>query len=162
MQCFRIFPERRSLGRERGSIKIIRRIIFLSQCRKTSWGKLVEQCFRNFPVAKKFVDKRGGVTRFSVKKKFSHSAEYFVGQPYCAVFNKISGSEKVYGQKAGGGGSIKIFRRKTFLSQCQKIRRRMIYCFTNFRFRKMLGIKEMGKHQDFPSKIFCLIVPNIL
>ena len=73
------------------------------------------QCFRSFPVAKKFVDKRGGVTRFSVKKKFSHSAEYFVGQPYCALFNKISGSEKVYGQKAGGG-SIKIFRRKTFLS----------------------------------------------
>ena len=25
----------------------------------------------------------------------------------------------------------------------------------------MLGIKEMGKHQDIPSKFFCLIVPNI-
>ncbi len=77
MQCFRIFPERRSLGRERGSIKIIRRIIFLSQCRKTSWGKLVEQCFRNFPVAKKFVDKRGGSNKIFRQKKILSQCRIF-------------------------------------------------------------------------------------
>ena len=52
---------------------------------------------RVFPVAKKFMDKRGGLSRFSVEKIFSHSAEYFVGQTFCAVFQKFSGSEKVYG-----------------------------------------------------------------
>ncbi len=39
---------------------IFRRIIFLSQCRKISYGHLVEQCYRHFPAAKKFVDKGGG------------------------------------------------------------------------------------------------------
>ena len=72
---FQKFARTKNLGRKRGSIKIIRRIIFLSQCRKFSWGKLVEQGLSNFPVAKKFVDKRGGVSRFSVEKFFSHSAE---------------------------------------------------------------------------------------
>ena len=33
----------------------------------------------------------------------------FVGEPFCALFQKISGSEKVYGWGGGGqGGSIKI------------------------------------------------------
>ena len=44
--------------------------------------------------------------------------KYFVGEPFCAVFQKISGSEKVHGKE--GGGSIKIFRRKFFVSQCRK------------------------------------------
>ena len=96
------------------------------------------QCLTKFPVAKKFRDKRGGVSRYSVEKPFSqssknvagesftvslisgfstnvrdkrngeasrfsaeiflsHSAEYFVGQPFCAVFQKFSVSEKGYG-----------------------------------------------------------------
>ena len=97
-------------------------------------------CFRKFPVAKKFMDKKGGgVSRFSVENFLSHSAENFrrgesfsvslisgiekfhasegyvtifdflskffsltvpknlVGEPFCAVFQKISCSEKVYG-----------------------------------------------------------------
>ena len=40
---------------------------------------------------------RGGASRFSAETFLSHSAEYFVGQPFCAVFQKFSGSEKVYG-----------------------------------------------------------------
>ena len=32
-------------------------------------------CFRKFPVAKKFIDKTGGVSRASVEKFLSHSAE---------------------------------------------------------------------------------------
>ena len=42
----------------------------------------------------------------------------FVGEPLCAVFQKISGSEKIYGPEVG---NIKIFRRKLFVSQCRKI-----------------------------------------
>ena len=57
-------------------------------------------CFRKFPVAKKFMDKRGegGVSRFSVENFLSHSAE--------------------------------------------KFRRRTLYCFTNFGYRKMLRINR--------------------
>ena len=96
-------------------------------------------CFRKFLVAKKFMNKRWGVSRFSVENLLSHGAEklgrgnplvfhsfrvskkfidkrggreyqdfpsktycltvpkYLVGEPVCAVFQKISGSEKVYG-----------------------------------------------------------------
>ncbi len=75
------------------------------------------QCFRIFTVAKKFMDKGGGVSRFSVEKFFSHSAENFL--------------------------------------------RGIFYRFINFRYRKMLRIKERGEHQDFPPKNFCFIVPNI-
>ena len=63
-----------------------------------SYGNPVVQCFRNFPVAKKFMDKRGGgLPRFSVEKILSPSAEFSIGQPFCAVFQKFFGSEKVYG-----------------------------------------------------------------
>ena len=34
-------------------------------------------CFRKFTVAKKFMDKKGGVSPFSVKIFLSHSAEKF-------------------------------------------------------------------------------------
>ena len=37
------------------------------------------------------------MSRFSVKNFLSHSAENCVEDPFCAVFQKISGSEKVYG-----------------------------------------------------------------
>ncbi len=39
----------------------------------------------------------GRESRFSADNFLSHSAEYFVGQPFCAVFQKFSGSEKYYG-----------------------------------------------------------------
>ncbi len=75
------------------------------------------QWFRNFPVAKNFMDNGGGgLSRFCVEKIFSHSAE--------------------------------------------KLRRGTFYCLTNFRYRKILGIKERGEHQDFLSKIFSLTVPK--
>ena len=34
-------------------------------------------CFRKFPVAKKFMEKGGEVSRFSFEKFLSHSAEKF-------------------------------------------------------------------------------------
>ena len=37
------------------------------------------------------------MSRFFVEIFMSHSAENFIGEPFCAVFQKISGSEKVYG-----------------------------------------------------------------
>ena len=42
----------------------------------------------------------------------------FVGEPFYAVFQKISGSQKVYGWERGG---IMIFRRKNFCLAVPKI-----------------------------------------
>ncbi len=55
------------------------------------------KCFRNFPVAKTFMDKAGGSIKIFRRKNFLHSAEHFVGLTFGAVFQKFSGSEKVYG-----------------------------------------------------------------
>ena len=52
-------------------------------------------CFRKFPVAKKFMDKRGGgVSRFPVEKVLSHSAENFRRESFTVAL--ISGAEKVW------------------------------------------------------------------
>ena len=53
-------------------------------------------CFRKFPVAKKFMDKRGGggVSRLSIEKFLSHSAENFRRGGSFSV-SIISGIEKV-------------------------------------------------------------------
>ena len=40
----------------------------------------------------------------------------FAGEPFCAVFQKISGSEKVYGQELEGGGGVSRFSVENFLS----------------------------------------------
>ncbi len=59
------------------------------------------QFFRNFPVAKKFMDKRlggGGEYQDFPSKIFPLSLpKSFVRQPFCAVFQIFCGSEKVYG-----------------------------------------------------------------
>ena len=54
-------------------------------------------CFRKFPVAKNIMDK-SGVSRISVGKNFCLTVpENFVGEPFCAVFQKNSGSQKDHG-----------------------------------------------------------------
>ena len=42
------------------------------------------------------------MSRCSVEFFWSHRTENFVEEPFCAVFQKSSGSEKVYGQEGGG------------------------------------------------------------
>ena len=57
--------------------------------------------FRKLPVAKKFMDKRGegGLSsKFSVETFFvSQGRKKLAGETFCAVFQKISGSEEVSG-----------------------------------------------------------------
>ena len=50
---------------------------------------------------RKSLDMRGGVPRFSVDFSLSHSAENFVGEHFCAVFQEVSGSQKVFGYVGG-------------------------------------------------------------
>ena len=55
-------------------------------------------CFRKILVAKKFIDKSGGEYQDFPSKTYCLTVpKYLVGEPVCAVFQKISGSEKVYG-----------------------------------------------------------------
>ena len=54
--------------------------------------------FSKFLVAEKFMDKKQvEVSRFSSENFLSHSAGKVRSEPSCAVFQKISGSEKFYG-----------------------------------------------------------------
>ena len=53
-------------------------------------------CFRNFLVAKKFMDKkRAGASQFSVENFCLTVPKHFVGETFFAVFQKKSGGEKV-------------------------------------------------------------------
>ena len=68
-------------------------------CRTLSQGKLSVLCFRKFPVAKKFLDRRGGgeYRVFPSDVFCLRVPNSFVGETLSAVFQKISGSEKLYG-----------------------------------------------------------------
>ena len=75
------------------------------------------------------MDKRGGgrrrkgVSQFSVENFLSHSAENFRRGTFCAVFQKVSGSQKILWIRAGGGG-VSVFSVENFLSRsAEKIRR---------------------------------------
>ena len=76
-------------------------------------------CFKKFLVAKKSMDKREReVSRFHSKILCLSVPKLFVREPFCDVFQKVSGSEKFYGL---AGRSIKNFLRKLFVSQCRII-----------------------------------------
>ena len=60
---------------KRGGIKIFRRNVLISQCRKLSQGNPFVMCFRKLPLAETIMDKRGGVSRLSVAEFLSHNAE---------------------------------------------------------------------------------------
>ena len=69
-----------------------------------------------FLVAKKFMDKKGGVSRFLSKHFCLTVPKSLVGEPFSVSL--ISGIEKVW--MRGWGGSVKIFRRNVFVSRCRK------------------------------------------
>ena len=55
-------------------------------------------CFRKFLLATRFMDKREGeISRFSFEIFLPHNAKTYRRGTFCAVFQKISVSEKVYG-----------------------------------------------------------------
>ena len=135
-----------------GGIKIFRRTNFLSQCRKISWGHPVEQCYRNFPVAKKFMDKGGGISSLSVEKIFTHSAEKLRrGILFCFTNCRY---RNMLGIKEGG--SIKLFRRKIFVSWCRIFRTATLLCSVseNFRLQRTFWIMGGGGSKISRRKIF--------
>ena len=75
-------------------------------------------CFRKFPAAKKFLDKKGGgVSRFSVENFFvSQCRKNSQGEPFRVSL--ISDIEKFYASE--GYVTIFDFVSIFFVSQCQK------------------------------------------
>ena len=59
-------------------------------------------------------EREGGVSRFTVQTFLSHSAKNSLAEPFCAMFAKIPGSEKVLDK--GGGGGVSRFSVENFLS----------------------------------------------
>ena len=83
----------------RGLFHDILSIFFVSQCRKYWQVNPSVLCFRKLPVAKKFMDKRGGEYQDFPLKKFCLTVQKnFVGESFTVAL--ISGTEKIW---RGGG-----------------------------------------------------------
>ena len=97
---------------------------FVPQCRKNWQVKHSVPCFRNIPVAKKFIDKRvegggWGISRLSIEFFLSHSAKKFRrGILYCC---NIFGYRKILDKR---GGEYQVFPWKNFLYHSAKSFRR--------------------------------------
>ena len=84
-------------------------------------------CFRTVPVAKIGMDKKGEHQKFPSIVFLSHSAKKIQGEPFCAVSQKNSRSEKVYVKE---GGVVKTFSVEKILSHCAKKSRRGTFSFS--------------------------------
>ena len=81
----------------------------------------------------------------------------FVGEYFPVEI--FSGTEKLWIK--GGGAGVSRFAVESFLSHSAEIFRRGIpYCCSNFGYRKSLDKKGV-EYQNFPSKVFCLTMPEI-
>ena len=82
-------------GGEEGSITSFCRKLFVSQCRNIFWGNTSVLCFC---VSEKFrQQKKLWISSFSVESFLSQLAKKFRRGNFCAVFQKFSWSQKVYG-----------------------------------------------------------------
>ena len=129
------------------------RNFFVSQCRKYSQVNPSVLCFRKFPVAKKFMDKRAGVSNFSVENFLPHSAEIFHrGILYCC-------SNFWYRKSLDKKGGVSRFFVENFLSHSAENLRRESFTVALISGTEKVWIRGRG-YQDIPSKIFCLTVPK--
>ena len=138
-------------NRAEGSIKIFLRTFFVSQSRKSPKGILY--CCSKVGY-RKCLDKKRGVSRFSVEKFLSHSPENFRrGIVYCCI---IFGDRKTLDKRGGVSG----FSVENFSSHsAEKFRGGILYCCIDFGNRK--GLDRKGRElQGIPSNIFCLTVPK--
>ena len=70
-------------------------------------------------------------------------------EPFRAVFQKNSSSEKLYGYELGGGGGNKVYRRKKFVLKCRKISylNPSLLCFRKFPVAKKFMDKRGGERE---------------
>ena len=87
-------------------------------------------CFRNFPLAKKFMDKRAmGVSRFSVEIFCLTVPKKFVGEPYSVSLIRVSKSFML--QRVMSRFSVEIF----LSHSAEKIRSGSLLCSVSENFR---------------------------
>ena len=120
-------------------------IFFVSQNRKTLQGNPSLVCFTKLPVAKKFLEKRGGCQDFRSKKFCLTVLKKLVDEPLNVSL--ISGIEIVY----ASDGYVTIFRRSFFVSQYWEILRwnPSVVCFRKLPVAK----KFMDKKGERSIKI---------
>ena len=100
---------------------------------------------------------RDGVIQFFRSKNFCLTVpKIFVGEPFCAVFQKISGIEKFYRKE--GGGKFRIFRRKLLSHRAEIFLRGTLLSFTKLPVSKNFRDKRGGGVTIRRRKGFCLIV----
>ena len=97
--------------------------------------------FERILVSKIFKQKRGEASRFCRKFFLSHRTKKTSPANH-SVFHKISGREKVFMDKRGGG--ITIFRRKVFVSVHQNISLESTLVFQKFFFIEIFSCKGGG------------------
>ena len=86
-------------------------IFFVSQYRKTLQGNPSVLCFGKFSVANKFMDKKGGLSNFSVETFCLTVPKNAVGEPFSLTL--ISGIEKFWMR---GWKGVSRFSVENFLS----------------------------------------------
>ena len=134
------------------------RKFFVSQCRKYSQVNRSVLCFRKLPVAKKFMDKRGEYQDFSSKIFCLTMLKNFVGESFTVALT--SGTEKVWRR---GGGGYQDFPSNFFLPHsAEKFRRGILYCCSNFGYRKSLDKREGAGVSRYSVENFLSHSPEIV
>ena len=113
-------------------------------------------CFRKFLIAKKFMDKKGGVQNFPWKIFCLTVPKNFVDEPFRVSLDW--GNEKFHASE----GYVTIFRRKFFVSQYRNnisLRNPSVLCFGKFPVANKFMDKKGGSIKIFRRK-FCLTVPK--
>ena len=109
-------------------------------------------CFRKFPVAKKFMDKRGGGERGSIKIFRSNffcltEPKNFIKNPSVLCFRKLPEAKKFMDKRGGEREGVSRFSMVIVLShRAKQFHRETLLCCVseNFRKRKSSWIREGG------------------
>ena len=132
------------------------RKFIVSHCQKDSQVNRSVLFLRKFPVAKKFMDKRGGEYQNSPSKIFCLTVPInFVGEILNVAL--ITGTEKVWIRR----GSIKIFRGNFFSFRVPKS-----FVGEAFSVSLISGNEKSYASEGYvaifvlPSEVFCLTVPK--
>ena len=115
-------------------------------------------CFRKFPEAKKFKNKKGEYHDFSSKILYLTVPKKIVVEPFPFTVSLFLDIEKFYASE----DYVTIFRRIFFVSQYQNIswRKPSMLCLRKFLVPKKFVDKREGEVSRFSFEIFCLTVPK--
>ena len=111
--------------------------------------------FRKIPVAKMFMDKKGGISKFSVEIFCLTVPKIYVVEPFSVSL--VSDNEKF----CSSVGYVTVFRRKTFVLQFRNLpwRNPSMLCFRKIPESKKFKDKK-GDYHVFSSKNLYLTVPK--